>query len=288
MNSHTFKIIEFKEHDTIPPYAILSHKWIHGEEITLQDFKQSRNRQVSKKGYHKVRRACGKARQDGIRYIWIDTCCIDQTNSDDIAQNIKSMYAYYQNATVCYAYLDDVRSDVDSKTWQCEIEESEWFRRGWTLQELLAPRIVEFYDTEWNYIGSRHGLQEEISYATGIPLPVLSGRLPIHQVDVLERMSWAMGRKTTKLQDQAYCLLGLLGISMDPDYDEDVEESFRRLRIAFVTAYPEHTGTLGSIQGSFLSVLCQIQMQSLEKIAALLSKRRRTDMISLQMNIGLS
>ncbi|KAK7441766.1 hypothetical protein VKT23_016429 [Stygiomarasmius scandens] len=143
------------------------------------------------------------------------------------------MYAYYQNAVACYAYLADVRR-------QCEFTSSEWWERGWTLQELLAPPQVYFYDRKWRRIGNKQELKAEIAELTAIPREVLSGQRSIHDVDVLERMSWATGRETTKPQDRAYCLMGLLDVSIEPDYEERVAKSFERLWMALVRAHPEY------------------------------------------------
>ncbi|EGY23243.1 uncharacterized protein VDAG_04681 [Verticillium dahliae VdLs.17] len=90
-----------------------------------------------------------------------------------------------------------------------EIGASEWFRRGWTLQELLAPKTVEFYDTDWLFVGTRTSLQRAISEASSIPRRFLSGESHIRSASVAQRMVWAATRQTTRLEDQAYSLMGL-------------------------------------------------------------------------------
>ncbi|KAK7464310.1 hypothetical protein VKT23_006478 [Stygiomarasmius scandens] len=112
IDTHTFQLVEFGENSVIPPYAILSHTWTKGEEIVYEEFTHPRGETFSKQGYRKILAACQQAHQDGIHYIWVDTCCIEQGNHADVAVNIMSMYAYYQNAEVCYAYLADVVHDA--------------------------------------------------------------------------------------------------------------------------------------------------------------------------------
>ncbi|KAK7459507.1 hypothetical protein VKT23_009490 [Stygiomarasmius scandens] len=234
IDTQTFELADITESTTVSQYAILSHRWIEGEEVSFREFRKLGEETKSKSGHCKIYAACQQAKKDGFRYIWIDTCCIDNENSDDVARNIKSMYAYYRNASVCYAYLVDVHS------WRREsFKNSEWFNRGWTLQELVAPYEVKFFDRDWDYIGSKDAFKDVIEDVTGIPSKVLSGEISVQDVGILERMSWALGRTTTKLQDRAYCLQGLLGVSIEPDYNEDISSAFNRLRIA-LEAHPEY------------------------------------------------
>ncbi|KAF5348017.1 hypothetical protein D9758_010075 [Tetrapyrgos nigripes] len=242
INTHTLKLVDFSENDAIPPYAILSHKWCHGHEISYQDYLDPRPETKMKVGYRKIQSACTRARLDGLNFIWIDTVCINQGNRDEVARNINSMYSYYKNSRVCYAHLADVFNSNDGpyvvgKTpalWM-----SGWFQRGWTLQELVAPREVVFLNARWEVIGSRHLLKLEVSRITGIPEAVLDGSREIEEVDLFERMAWCAGRQTTKPPDLAYCLLGILGVSLTPDYTEDVRTAFQRLHSTLLHSYPE-------------------------------------------------
>ncbi|THU76413.1 hypothetical protein K435DRAFT_704907, partial [Dendrothele bispora CBS 962.96] len=249
IDTKTIKLVDFHDAtdiDTIPPYAILSHRWIEGEEVSfqelvqIQDLSNNEGEEMAelkkKSGYRKILQACFKARVDKIDYIWVDTCCIDKSDHGEVVRNIKSMYAYYENAQVCYAYL----SDRTGNFWiKGRFEDSEWFQRGWTLQELLAPTKVVFFDRDWDCIGDR--TQPEISTAissiTGIPRNVLDGNVPVREVDACSRMSWTIGRKTTRPQDQVYCLFGILSVTTDLDYEEDVKTAFSRLQQAVIEAH---------------------------------------------------
>ncbi|THU95196.1 HET-domain-containing protein, partial [Dendrothele bispora CBS 962.96] len=242
ISTRTYELVNFTSNRFIPEYAIVSHRWKQGEEIGLTEYVAiiSGSRGDKKTGYIKIMMACKRARHDGISWIWIDTCCIDKGSHEDVAWNIKSMYAFYQNAQICYAFLRDVSTaqvfeELDSGDLKMEVEESEWFQRGWTLQELLAPKDVIFFDKDWKEIGRRSALTDEpytdvISLRTGIPEPVLEGRVPLQDVDMVKRLCWSVDRQTTKPEDQAYCLLGILGVSMEPCYGEGTQKAFERLQ----------------------------------------------------------
>ena len=172
---------------------------------------------------------CKTVAKDGWQWIWIDTCCIDKSSSAELSEAINSMFQWYQNAELCYAYLQDVSiqhglsPNFNFAKW---FRKSRWFQRGWTLQELLAPRYMVFLDTHWRSIGTRSQLMADISTATTIP--------PHHIVSyshcsVAQKMSWAAHRVTTCLEDQAYCLLGLFDISMPLLYGEG-PKAFERLQ----------------------------------------------------------
>lgn len=217
LNTSTLEPQEF-EYGNIPQYAILSHRW-GKEEITLQDLEQG---VTNKAGYKKVQQCCERAKSDGFDYAWVDTCCINKTSSAELSEAINSMYLWYFQADKCYAYLSDVYE-------QHELEKSEWFTRGWTLQELLAPSEVYFVDAQWNDLGTRSELQETISKCTGIPFDVLSGEDDLESVSIAMRMSWAAKRRTQRLEDRAYCLMGIFGINMPLLYGEG-ERAFIRLQ----------------------------------------------------------
>ncbi|PTB66973.1 ankyrin, partial [Trichoderma citrinoviride] len=217
LNTSTLEPQEF-DYGNIPPYAILSHRW-GKEEITLQELEQG---VTTKEGFKKVRKCCKRAKRDGFDYAWIDTCCINKTSSAELSEAINSMYLWYYQADRCYAYLVDVPS-------KCMIEDSEWFTRGWTLQELLAPSEVHFVDEHWNDLGTRTELQGTISKCTGIPINILSGDDELESASIAQRMSWAAKRKTQRLEDRAYCLMGIFGINMPLLYGEG-ERAFIRLQ----------------------------------------------------------
>ncbi|KAI0423867.1 heterokaryon incompatibility protein-domain-containing protein [Xylaria sp. FL1042] len=222
INVHTLVISEFHG-NLIPRYAILSHTWDE-EEVTIQDMREGIA--PSRKGYRKIELCCEQARFDGLSYAWIDTCCIDKQSSAELSEAINSMYRWYENATLCYAYLADV-DDV-----QCEemlsFKRSRYWTRGWTLQELISPNILIFFSSGWIRIGTRLDLRQAVAEATSIPKPVLRFR-NISDYSVSQKMSWASRRHTTRIEDEAYCLLGLFGVTMPLLYGEG-RRAFRRLQ----------------------------------------------------------
>ncbi|KAM0272215.1 hypothetical protein ACHAQH_008797 [Verticillium albo-atrum] len=206
-------------------YAILSHRW-QDSELTLQDLLLPDHANLP--AYAKLSGACDLARKNGHRYIWIDTCCIDKTSSAELSEAINSMFKWYEHAAVCYVYLPDILLLAGSLSLPAFIA-SEWFKRGWTLQELLAPTSVEFYDTDWKLIGTRKSLQQAISEASSIPTPFLSGERHIRSACIAQRMAWAASRQTTRPEDQAYSLMGIFDVNMPLLYGEG-EKAFQRLQ----------------------------------------------------------
>jgi hypothetical protein len=161
---------------------------------------------------------------------------IDKSSSAELSEAINSMYMWYQKATICYAYLSDIFSAalVRNPDWsgifdvKRRFKHSRWFTRGWTLQELLAPAVLEFYSADWQPFGTKEQLKAEISEITGINPLALSGD-PLSNFNVAEKMSWAAERQTTRLEDKAYCLLGIFEVNMPLLYGEG-SRAFLRLQ----------------------------------------------------------
>jgi hypothetical protein len=209
LDTTTLKLKNFIEYK-IPPYAILSHTW-GTEEVSFQDISLPVSDLEGRAGYQKIKSCCHEALNDGFQYVWIDTCNIDKTNSVELSESINSMFRWYANADECYAYLDDV---PDEKT---DIAKSRWFTRGWTLQELLAPRSILFLDQKWRALGTRTELASTIATITGIPIKLLKSQSSVSQLEnysIAQRMQWAANRRTKRVEDKAYCLLGIFNVSM--------------------------------------------------------------------------
>jgi hypothetical protein len=204
INVQTLKLHAFND-SQIPRYAILSHTW-GDEEVSFQEMTNPCEETQLKGGYKKIASACAQAYDDEHDWIWIDTCCIDKSSSAELSEAINSMYRYYQRSAVCYAYLSDVKG-LKSTTFMLS-DGSKWWTRGWTLQELIAPATVQFYAQDWVPFGERNNKSALIQIITGIPRDVLQGESPA-RYSVAQRMSWASSRHTSRLEDQAYCLLGM-------------------------------------------------------------------------------
>lgn len=229
INTKTFKLEEFSDHDA-PPYAILSHTWGPDiEELTLSDVKKAN---INKPGIgsFKFRECCKQAQADSLGYAWIDTCCIDKTNLVELGEAINSMFRWYSLATVCYAYLSDVPDNKGAFVPGPNFQKSRWFKRGWTLQELLAPKHLRFYNSEWRCIGTKGNRCTVIQEITRVPRQFLLGVTELHVASVAQRMSWAAQRETKRAEDLAYCLLGIFGITMPMIYGEGGKEAFFRLQ----------------------------------------------------------
>jgi hypothetical protein len=219
INVRTTQLEEFHS-GKAPKYAILSHRW-EADEVTFQDMSQPKT--FGKKGYAKIQSACWQARIKGLNYLWVDTCCIDKTSSSELTEAINSMYRWYQDAEICFAFLADI------ETRKQDIKDSVWLTRGWTLQELIAPKMVSFHDRNWVFLGTKGDLSQYLSMCTGIPIEVLVGHSRPSSCSVAQRMSWAARRQTERIEDRAYSLLGIFDVSMPMLYGEG-EKSFARLQ----------------------------------------------------------
>lgn len=229
----TKKLLSFGGRE-LPEYAILSHTW-HEEEVLFEDL-QDISQATTKAGFTKVLFCCNQARTDGLKYVWIDTCCIDKASSAELSEAINSMYRWYQNAKICYVYL----RDVPRNSTNLRISSSRWFTRAWTLQELLAPTNTVFYSDEWVTIGTRTDLKSIISKVTGIEEEYLTHR-ELQKASIAKRMSWAANREATRSEDIAYSLLGIFNIYMPLLYSEGQRKAFVRLQEEIMKTSSDHT-----------------------------------------------
>jgi hypothetical protein len=145
------------------------------------------------------------------------------------------MYGWYRNSRECYVYLVDVPAEADPEAFKTAFRSSEWFLRGWTLQELIAPEDVLFFNQAWTMIGTRDSLGQEISSITGIEANTWDRWNPavrnLSSLSIARRMSWASRRVCTREEDMAYCLLGIFEINMPLLYGEGGSRAFRRLQL---------------------------------------------------------
>ena len=235
LHTETLTFEEFFE-TGLPLYAILSHRW--GEsEVSYKDMAKKRAKEGP--GLTKVKNCCKLASSEGYEWVWIDTCCIDKKSSAEVSEAVNAMYRWYQKADKCYAYLFDVKAN------QLEtFRQSSWFTRGWTLQELIAPMKLLFYDTEWLKIGSKTTLAAEVTAITGIDEGVLRKpsllRMP-RGACIARKMYWASARQTSVPEDKAYCLLGLFDINMPLLYGEGAEKAFLRLQKELLSTTTDET-----------------------------------------------
>ena len=231
LHSETLQFREFFERD-VPKYAILSHRW-GDKEVSFQEMEQ--NRVSDGPGIEKINGCCRQACQDGLEWVWVDTCCIDKKSSAELTEAINSMFGWYGSAKVCFVYLSDVTSPDKTESLR-QFERSQWFTRGWTLQELLAPQHSIFFNAMWEPIGTKEDLSSCLAGITNIDTTLLGTddvERALKGKSVAQRMSWAATRVTTRIEDEAYCLLGIFDINMPLLYGEGVR-AFRRLQLEII------------------------------------------------------
>ena len=259
LDTYTGRFVEKDPRDVDTKYAILSHTWDRGGEQTYQQLQRIQARYAAENGARwtqssvprsriwddlelspKIRDACAVAWANGFRYIWIDSCCIDKASSSELSEAINSMYAWYSTAVVCYAYLGDVPTEEDLSKKGSRFRNSRWFTRGWTLQELLAPRNLVFLSKEWKVLGSKLTLVGLVHAVTNISHEALLQPESLDGFSISQRLSWASARETTRVEDRAYSLLGIFNIHMPTLYGEG-ERAFRRLQEEIMRRTPDQT-----------------------------------------------
>ena len=242
-------------------YAVLSHVWAkpgdhayvpeqtYQDLLRLQDDAHADGTLPISKFSAKLRYFCGAASRAGFKLGWADTCCIDKASSSELSEAINSMYRWYAYAGACYAFLHDVKRRTvgfDQSKWRSDFVKSKWFRRGWTLQELIASRVVIFVcqasssDGGWQVLGSKHNLAAAISSVTNIDIAVLTFEKSLEEIPIAQRMTWAQSRETSRLEDEAYCLMGIFGVNMQANYGEG-RYAFIRLQEAILSQSPDQT-----------------------------------------------
>ena len=272
------KVFELRDHETTP-YAILSHRWIDNMEVDYEEMvdlekidREERDEIRERPGYKKILDSCEQAKKDGYAWLWVDTCCIDKRSSADLSEAINSMYRWYERSGVCYAYLHDLTGPglliARKKVGKCNQfkrwSSSEWFSRGWTLQEMIAPRDVRFFDKDWQIIGNKDTLADSLNDITRVPEHILRDGLSGNRPRVAQIMSWAADRTTTRVEDRAYSLMGLLNVNMPMLYGEG-----GRHFTVFNWRSSAHRTIKASLRGVGTRRKCGLEVSSLTASASL-------------------
>ena len=191
----------------------------------------------------KVRNFLALAESEGYEWGWLDTACIDKTSSAELSEAINCMYRWYSDCYLCYAYLYDVSDDENPLLPESGFRSSRWHTRGWTLQELIAPRNVVFLSASWKFIGTKASLAATLQEITRIDLDVLLWRVKnlSSNASIARRMSWAAYRTTTRPEDCAYSLMGIFNVSMPIIYGEGSERAFMRLQTEIMNGSSDQT-----------------------------------------------
>ncbi|KAK5311901.1 hypothetical protein LTR93_011541 [Exophiala xenobiotica] len=237
----------FDNRGDIPPYAILSHTWNEDfeQEVTFKEVEAGTNK--GKAGWKKIHFCADRASKDDLQYFWIDTCCIDKANSVELQTTISSMFKWYQGAARCYVYLSDAPTCRNSlhphinPAWQAAFKACRWFTRGWTLQELLAPKSVEFFDPSGERLGDKMSLKMAIEDSTSIPENAIPGHA-LSDFSISDQLSWSERRQTSREEDKAYSLMGIFDVSMPIVYGEGGANARRRLEDEIHRSYKDLNG----------------------------------------------
>lgn len=230
-----------------PKYAILSHTWVNGQEVTFQEMMGAagqRSAESAKTGWDKINMTCLQAARDGLEYAWVDTCCIDKTSSAELSEAINSMFQWYGRAVVCYVFLPDLTLSSSalesSENLRANIEHCRWFTRSWTLQELIAPLYHNFFNRDWELCFTKASASAALAQITRIDTGILEHSKDLSAVSVAQKMSWAATRESTRIEDAAYSLMGIFEINMPLLYGEE-DRAFLRLQTEIINSCPDPT-----------------------------------------------
>ncbi|KAK4952086.1 hypothetical protein LTR10_010006 [Elasticomyces elasticus] len=240
LNVDSLEFKEFRDEDA-PPYVAASHRWLDEGETTYQDARDRRDTNTA--GYLKVKAFAKYIREElvPIKWLWIDTACINKESAAELSEAINSMFEWYHGAQLCLAYLADVSTGDDLSA----MGKSTWWKRGWTLQELLAPATVVFVTREWHVIGHKGSsdcgecrpllglnLEKTIAEITGISENVLHDYAASCNFTVSQKLKWMEGRQTFRPEDMSYALFGILGVALPSNYGERYNGAKHRLLAA--------------------------------------------------------
>ena len=244
------KVLEFGD-DEETKYAILSHRWTeqevdYNEVVKLAKMDEDDRSEIRQRdGYRKILQSCEQAKKDGYKWLWMDTCCIDKRSSAELSEAINSMYRWYENSRICYAYLHDVPGSSfptarDDERYPKSNGWPEWFSRGWTLQEMIAPRDVRFFNKDWHPVSDKRTLASTLQIITRVPQDILKDGLSSNRPCIAQMISWAAYRVTTRVEDRAYSLMGLLDVNMPMLYGEG-KKAFHRLQLEIIRTSNDHS-----------------------------------------------
>ncbi|WQF77520.1 hypothetical protein CDEST_02534 [Colletotrichum destructivum] len=212
----------------LPPFAVLSHA---ADQSYCSDTDEPSSQQTTARVDldNSILAACGRAAARGLSYLWVGSACIDKTSSLELQEAVSFSFRLLRAAAVCFVHLHDLPADSGylAKAWaRCR-----YWRRSWTLQELIAPSEVEFFDAHWDHRGSRSSpeLLGILPAITGIDKSVLLDNSALSRVAIGVRLSWAAGRESTRAEDAAYSLAGITGVNMSIRYGEGADQAFARL-----------------------------------------------------------
>lgn len=231
-------------------YAVLSHVWNGAEQQYHAIARLERVGAVVNDARlsFKVRECHRLAQVYGCPWFWMDAPCIDKKSSAELSESIRSMFKWYSQSSVCFAYLADVPSNSDPiRAPNSAFRRSRYFLRGWTLQELIAPRRVVFLAKDWTVLGEKRDLAGLLEEITGIDADVLTSHRPLSDISVARRLSWMSRRETSRPEDMAYCMMGLFDIHMPVLYGEG-DTAFGRLQETILQKIRDHTLLTWEIQ----------------------------------------
>ncbi|KAI6095815.1 hypothetical protein F5141DRAFT_1265501 [Pisolithus sp. B1] len=239
-------------------YVMFSHVW-QGNEPSFQEVNAVKSvwDLPETPPNEKLRSFCKKTRELGYKWAWSDTCCIDKSTSSTLDQSLTSMYKWYADSAATLVFL----ADAVHPSKPGDLTRSLWMTRAWTLQELLAPKVIFFYDSRWkpylNIFGENHkqsvDIMQELADAIKISHRTITTFSP-DDLAIREKLRLASTRNATYVEDIAYSLIGIFKSDIRPHYGEGAN-ALGHLLEEIVTRFGEVTVFAWSGKSSYNSCL---------------------------------
>ncbi|KAG2091495.1 uncharacterized protein F5147DRAFT_439431 [Suillus discolor] len=269
--------------------VMLSHRW-EEKEPQLEDLQDKVVYELEAVGgIVKLQSFCRIAREAHYRWAWMDTCCIDKNNNTELQNSLNSMFIWYRHSALTIVYL----SDVPPSSKAGALAKSAWNRRGWTVQEFLAPKVILFYQSNWTPYLNDHSpnhkestaIMQELEDATGIDAQTLTAFRP-GMTGAREKLRWASTRNTTLPEDVAYSLFGIFDIHLPVIYGETKQKALGRLlqeivaqsgditALDWVGESSQFNSCLPASITSYEAAACKLSSPSEDEIQTLISMLR--------------
>ena len=200
-------------------YGMFSHKWEKREPLFKEVIDKDIYELEESPMHNKLKMFCKIVRNDGLKWAWSDTCCINQEDPTVLQEALVSMFKWYEGSALTVVYLPDVPLR--------RLMDSIWNQRAWTLQEYHASKVVRFYNKDWTLYKNidipnhKNSLEilAEMEKATGILASALMALRPGPE-DIREKLRLASTRQSTRVEDAAYSLFGIFSVSFSAVYGE--------------------------------------------------------------------
>lgn len=217
INTSTLELHEFSR--STPSYATFSYV-TDENEASFEDLAQAQKDRC-KDSIKIIERACDQARIAGYEWLWNHAACVDKRSCAAQSEAINSLPRIYRDCEHSIVYLEDLYHDqFEDEQIGERLAACRWIKNIWAIPQIVFPREVYFYSSDWSQIGTKRSLLPHLSSIIGIDQPALEHWGCLEDYSIARRMSWASEMTAFRTEDLAYALLGLFDVGMPIIYGE--------------------------------------------------------------------